>query len=1078
MIRVVLERPDQPPLLMVFSQPVVVVGRGETDGAEPVDWQLSYPDVSRRHCRLSCAGGRRFVEGLSERSPTYVNGRKTQGMTAIEEGDEIRFGYCMVRVCEDVVGSREAEKPGPVAAVPKVKQGPRAEASGPAAPPIVRLPAVAPVSASVATPSRAPQVALADAAMGEDVSILVERARHWDLRGRPVGLLLSGPMLQRGRTWLRVGPELGEVGGLVRLFVERSAQARRSWLRGVGLAASVTLTTALTGSAVAWAWLPGLRIPDGPTHPTPPSPQCNEDVRERSDALTAAALQQGDDATALLLTSRALQEARGGGCRNVATAEPTLRALLAKRHSRLLDRHDAEIDDAVVRQDGSHVAAAAGGRVKIWDVEGQRPAVPLDYAADAQVLAWSGDDRWLAVGTRTGEVAVWDVNDPTQAALRKELKAHRKPIQALAFSPEGGMLASADGDALRLWDMGGEALGEPRGEFKEIAGTTTRLQFNEGASRLFGLSGDKVRIWPIAPAGPAVRLGKPVTLPADGAIVAMAVDQEGTQIVTGDTRGVVLVWRPRGNTWSSSAGTTHASEIVEIRLRPRQDGFVSLASDQTLSLVDLAAAKRQRSRPPAYNLGPLQAAPRHLAVDPSGRRALTIDDEGVAELWNLEAREKKSTRFAEQPRKVNVVTATSDQSVVVAGEFDGSLRVWNLLLEEGSSGAHLLGEHRLSEQPGKVPTLALSREGTTLASTSDGKQIQVWSLNGDAVPSVLAMPPVRRSVETIAVSADGRWVAGAAGNLIFVWDLEKRAQSDAVPVELVGHTDEVMHLAFSVGGDWLVSAGLRGAVHSWRMSATGPELDPKHTVERPPTVLALAVSREHVAVGTGGGDETRGEVFVWPLGELGKRDEDAVWDHAKAVQRLAFDATGEYLASGSGDGGVKFGKLGDEGFGDVRQYSHGLAVSALAFAALAGRGVMLASGSDDGEVLSFTRADQRDVPQRTVVKRKGRITGLAFGSDPGLLFVAGDEGAALLQMEGDAERQIPLSGHKGSIAATYADVVGRVVVTVGADRTVRVWPLEVSALQHLVCAHVGRNLRPEELPAGFQPTAESQCPAR
>jgi hypothetical protein len=51
-------------------------------------------------------------------------------------------------------------------------------------------------------------------------------------------------------------------------------------------------------------------------------------------------------------------------------------------------------------------------------------------------------------------------------------------------------------------------------------------------------------------------------------------------------------------------------------------------------------------------------------------------------------------------------------------------------------------------------------------------------------------------------------------------------------------------------------------------------------------------------------------------------------------------------------------------------------------------------------------------------------------------------------------------------------------VTVGADQTLRVWPLEVSALQHLVCAHVGRNLRPDELPAGFQPTAEAQCPAR
>ena len=1073
MIRVVLERPDQPPLLMVFSQPVVVVGRGETDGAEPVDWQLSYPDVSRRHCRLSCAGGRRFVEGLSERSPTYVNGRKTQGMTAIAEGDEIRFGYCVVRVCEDMAGSREVEQP-PVAAAVKVKQGPRAEASGPAAPPIVRLPA--PVSASVAMPSRAPQAAT-DGAVGEDVSILVERARHWDLRGRPAALLLVGPMLQRGRKWLRVGPELGDAGGLVRLFVERSAQARRSWLRRVGLAAGVTLTTVLTGSAVAQAWLPELRISEGPPPAPPPSRQCNNDVRERADALTAAALQQGDDTAALLLTGRALEEARGGGCRNVATAEPSLRGLLAKRHSRLLDRHDDKIDAAVIRGDGSHVAAAAGGRVKIWDVEGQRPAVPLDDARHAQALAWSGDDRWLAIGARTGEVVVWDVDDPTQAESRKELTEHRRPIEALAFSPEGGLLASADGGELRLWDMGGEAMGEPRGAFKELTGPTTRLQFNEAASRLFGLSGGKVRIWPIAPSGPAVRLGKPTTLPADGAIVAMAVDQEGRQIITGDTRGVVLVWRSHGDTWTSSAGTTHAGEIVAIQLRPRQGGFVSLASDRTLSLVDLAAARRQHSRPPVYHLGPLQAAPRQLAVDPSGRRALTIDDAGVAELWNLEARETSSTRFAEQPRQVNVVTATSDQSVVVAGELDGSLRVWNLLLEGGSSGAHLLGEHSPSEHPGKVPTLALGREGTILASTSDGAKVQVWSLNGDAVPVLFALPSAQRSVETVAVSADGRWVAGASGNLIFVWDLERRDRVDAA-AELVGHADEVMHLAFSVGGDWLVSADLRGAVRSWRMSASGPELDPKHTVERPPKVLALAVSREHVAVGTVGSDGTRGEVFTWPLGELGKRDEQAVWDHALAVERLAFDATGEFLASGSRDGGVKLGKLGDEGFGDPTQYGHGQSVSALAFAALPGRGIMLASGSDDGVVFSVTREDRRDVPQRAVVKRKGRVTGLAFGSDPGLLFVAGDDGAVLLQMEGDAQREIPLSGHKGSIAAIHSDVVGRVVVTVGADQTLRVWPLEVSALQHLVCAHVGRNLRPDELPAGFQPTAEAQCPAR
>jgi len=243
-------------------------------------------------------------------------------------------------------------------------------------------------------------------------------------------------------------------------------------------------------------------------------------------------------------------------------------------------------------------------------------------------------------------------------------------------------------------------------------------------------------------------------------------------------------------------------------------------------------------------------------------------------------------------------------------------------------------------------------------------------------------------------------------------------------------------------------------------------------------VLALAVSREHVAVGTGGSDGTQGEVFAWPLGDDDKRNARAVWEHADPVQQLLFDPNGEHLASGSDDGGVKLGKLGDDGFGDYKQYSHGQSVTALAFTALPGRGVMLASGSDDGEVRVVTRTDRSDVSPRNLVKRKGKIAGLAFGPDPGLLFVAGEEGAMLLQMEADALRQIPLTGHQGAVLAVHADVVGRVAVTVGADQTVRVWPLDVAALQHLVCANVGRNVRPEELPAGVRPTAEAQCPAR
>lgn len=1076
MIRVILERPEQPPSLMVFAQPVVVLGRGDTDGAEPVDWQLPYPDVSRRQCRFSCAGGQRFIEGLSDRSPTYVNGRRVQGMTAVAAGDEIRFGYCVIRVCEEVAvvppkTTETAPSAHPRAAVapPDTPPLPR-----PAPPPKVPPTEVRPARVAPAAPVQAAPAERAPATEG-DVSILVERARHWDLRGQPAALLLTGSLLQRGRTWLRVGPDLGEVGGLMRLYVERSVQARRSRLQRLGLAAGVTLTTALTGSAVAQAWLPELRIPEAVVIEEVSRPRCKEDVKIRADALTAAGLKQGDDTVALLLTSRALQGATAGGCRNVTSAEPTLRELLAKRHSRLLDRREGPIQDAVVRRDGRYIAAAdASGRVTIWDVQGRRAAAPLDDGGvPARKLAWSRDNRWLATGTAAGEVVVWDVQEPSQAVMQRRISDHRRPIEALAFSPEGGLLASADAGELRLWDMGGEALGESRGKFTGLTGSISHLQFSAGASRLFGLSEDgKVKIWSIAPAGPAERLGKPTTLPADGHMVAMAVNLDGTQIVTGDRSGVVLVWRLRGGTWRSSAGTTHEGEVVAIQLVPGHDRFLSLAKDRTLTLVDLAARGKQ-IQPTAYALGPLQNPARHLVVESSGRRALTIDDTGVAELWLLESRQKQPIRFAEQPRQVTVVTEPSAQSVVLTGEVDGSLRVWDLMLEGGSAGSHLLSEHR-----GGTPELALSHEGGTLVSTTRGKNIQVWTLDGAMVPTLDDIRTASRPVEVIAVSANGRWVAGASGNLILVWDLEKRDRN-AAPANLVEHADTVMHLRFSVDGEWLVSADLRGSVRTWALGAAGPESKSRHAVEHPPSIHALAVSREHVAVGTGASDDTRGEVFAWRLGESGKGDDKAVWDHAKAAHRLIFDATGNYLASGSGDGGVKVGKLGEEGFTVGTQYSHGQSVSALAFAALPGQGVTLASGARDGEVLVSTPTDRHGGSPRKLAKREGEIVGLAFGADPGLLFIAGEDGAALLQqMEGTETRTIPLVGHRGAIVALHADVGGRVVVTMGDDQTLRAWPLEVPALQHIACSFVGRNLRAEEWPVDFRPTAEPQCPAR
>ncbi len=98
MIRLIIERPEQPPTLVAFPQAVVVVGRGAAAGEAAPDWVLPVPDVSRRQCRVSVGGPEVFVGGLSERSGTYVNGQRIARVARLRAGDVVCFGRCSVRL--------------------------------------------------------------------------------------------------------------------------------------------------------------------------------------------------------------------------------------------------------------------------------------------------------------------------------------------------------------------------------------------------------------------------------------------------------------------------------------------------------------------------------------------------------------------------------------------------------------------------------------------------------------------------------------------------------------------------------------------------------------------------------------------------------------------------------------------------------------------------------------------------------------------------------------------------------------------------------------------------------------------
>jgi WD40 repeat protein len=71
-----------------------------------------------------------------------------------------------------------------------------------------------------------------------------------------------------------------------------------------------------------------------------------------------------------------------------------------------------------------------------------------------RAVAFSPDGRVLASG-KGATVILWDVTDPVHPAATATLTGHGGEVRGVAFSPDGQLLASSGADkTVRLWEMG------------------------------------------------------------------------------------------------------------------------------------------------------------------------------------------------------------------------------------------------------------------------------------------------------------------------------------------------------------------------------------------------------------------------------------------------------------------------------------------------------------------------------------------------------------------------------------------------------------------------------------------------
>src|SRR4051812_38247875 len=134
------------------------------------------------------------------------------------------------------------------------------------------------------------------------------------------------------------------------------------------------------------------------------------------------------------------------------------RSLAFALESRATATFDDYIVDCAWSADGQSLALA-GGEGKVGLVRFAADSVSTDVIGEHLLgtiaLAWQPRGKLFATAGQDGAVALWD-SESSKAA--KRWKPAPTATQALCFSPDGEVLASASGKSVTLWSASGEKL--------------------------------------------------------------------------------------------------------------------------------------------------------------------------------------------------------------------------------------------------------------------------------------------------------------------------------------------------------------------------------------------------------------------------------------------------------------------------------------------------------------------------------------------------------------------------------------------------------------------------------------------
>jgi WD40 repeat protein len=282
----------------------------------------------------------------------------------------------------------------------------------------------------------------------------------------------------------------------------------------------------------------------------------------------------------------------------------------------------------------------------------------------------------------------------------------------------------------------------------------------------------------------------------------------------------------------------HGMGVLAVAWQPDRNSVASSGQDGTVTLwsVDRTTEPKRLRRATSWS--------EHVAFSSDGTLLAASTGKTVT-VWNGDGEPLHES--APHPGSVSSIAWDRSGRDLAAATFGG---VWIHRLENGALTT------RQYKWSAAALSVSFSPSGKVLAAGMQDGSVHFWYLASGDDSEIRGYGT---KVPLIEWSANSRYLATGAGSEVIVWDFTGKGPEGSTPLELKGHTERVVTLAFQPNGPWLVSGGKDWRVSLWLPGKAEHALD-AHLTSAEVTVTRWSPDGRYLAVG-----EANGKLSVYEL---------------------------------------------------------------------------------------------------------------------------------------------------------------------------------------------------------------------